>query len=179
MFKSFVTLFSQANIIFYILLLFTLTLFIIEFFVSSSKIVFRIAGIIMCFITIVTRCKLGNSTSTQIFFYIIYIALICYGIYSLTKLIYGYTVRKKSRLTYTIVDGNKIPTKENGSLDYSFLIGKEGEVVSDLRSAGKANIEDNIYDVVSIQDYVYTGSKVIVEKVEGNRIIVRKVDKGE
>lgn len=54
------------------------------------------------------------------------------------------------------------------------LVGKEGEVISDCRPAGRARIDGLKYDVVSAGDYLVTGTAVVVTTVTGNRIVVRK-----
>lgn len=56
------------------------------------------------------------------------------------------------------------------------LLGKTGEVLSDLRPAGRALIEGKKYDVVSGGDYIERGSKIIVSQVNGNRIVVLIAD---
>lgn len=56
------------------------------------------------------------------------------------------------------------------------LLGKTGEVLSDLRPAGRAMIEGKKYDVVSGGDYIESGSKIVVSQVNGNRIVVLKED---
>ncbi len=56
------------------------------------------------------------------------------------------------------------------------LLGKTGEVLSDLRPAGRALIEGKKYDVVSGGDYIESGSKITVSQVSGNRIVVLKPD---
>ena len=47
---------------------------------------------------------------------------------------------------------------------------------SDLRPAGRALIDGKRYDVVSVGDFVATDSTVKVTEINGNRIVVRKVN---
>ena len=56
------------------------------------------------------------------------------------------------------------------------LIGKTGTVINDLRPAGKAIIENIRLDVVSLGDYIEKNAHIIVTSVDGNRIVVKKVE---
>jgi len=55
------------------------------------------------------------------------------------------------------------------------LVGQEGQTVSVLRPAGKANINGRMYDVVSDGPYISAGAAIEVVSVSGNRIVVREV----
>ncbi len=57
---------------------------------------------------------------------------------------------------------------------YRYLVGKEGESVTDLRPAGIVLIEGAKYDVVSEGSLVDKGSRVKVIKASGSRIVVRQ-----
>lgn len=54
-------------------------------------------------------------------------------------------------------------------------LGKCGAVVSPLRPAGIAQIEGERVDVVSEGEFIDTGKTVEVTRVEGNRVVVRRV----
>lgn len=56
------------------------------------------------------------------------------------------------------------------------LIGKTGKVIHSLRPAGRAIINNKSYDVVSEGDYIQKDSSVIVSLVNGNRIVVKKIE---
>ena len=62
--------------------------------------------------------------------------------------------------------------------DYSFLIGKKGKSLSHLRPSGTANIEGNRYDVVTDGEYIEENSDIIVQKIDGTRIIVTLSKRG-
>jgi membrane-bound serine protease (ClpP class) len=55
------------------------------------------------------------------------------------------------------------------------LIGQEGEVLKILRPAGKAAFGERILDVVAEGGFIEAGARIKVVRVEGNRIIVRKI----
>jgi membrane-bound serine protease (ClpP class) len=53
-------------------------------------------------------------------------------------------------------------------------LGKKGTTVSTLRPAGIADIEGERVDVVSDGEFIEPGSEIIVSRVDGNRIVVRR-----
>lgn len=57
-----------------------------------------------------------------------------------------------------------------------YLIGKRGKVIGELRPAGAVFIDNNPIDVVSEGAYIKKGETVEVVAVNGNRVVVRKVD---
>jgi membrane-bound serine protease (ClpP class) len=57
--------------------------------------------------------------------------------------------------------------------DKSWL-GKSGRAVSPLRPAGIADIEGERVDVVSDGDFIELGAEIVVTRVDGNRIVVRR-----
>ncbi len=56
-------------------------------------------------------------------------------------------------------------------------MGLTGTVVTDLRPAGTAVINNRRVDVVSRGEYLDKGTEIIVLEVEGNRVVVKQVDK--
>lgn len=60
------------------------------------------------------------------------------------------------------------------SLHLAVLTGKTGKAVTDLRLSGKVEIENEVYQAVSANEYINSGEPVKVSKVEGNRIVVIK-----
>ena len=63
--------------------------------------------------------------------------------------------------------------------DYRALLGKTGIATSYLRPAGVASIDGRRVDVLTEGDFVPAGTAVTVTRVEGARIFVRPVAKGE
>lgn len=59
-----------------------------------------------------------------------------------------------------------------GTMDYGFLVGKEGVAQCALRPSGNVLIEGKIYDVVSQSEFVEKGTQVVVTQTEGGRIVV-------
>ena len=57
------------------------------------------------------------------------------------------------------------------------FMGLTGTAITDLRPAGTGHINNMRVDVVSRGEYIDKGSKILVSAVEGNRVVVRKVEK--
>ena len=70
-------------------------------------------------------------------------------------------------------DGRTFKASQEG---LSQLAGKEGEAKSDLRPAGFALIEGRRVDVVTEGGMISKGDRVRVVQVEGNRVVVRRVN---
>jgi len=74
-------------------------------------------------------------------------------------------------------------TKESGYVshkrDNSELVGKTGETKGTLRPAGIAEIEEERMNVISEGGFIEPHQRVKVVKVEGNKIIVRKIAREE
>jgi membrane-bound ClpP family serine protease len=60
--------------------------------------------------------------------------------------------------------------------DLQSLIGKTGTIINDLRPAGRAIIENKRFDVISVGDYIEKNDTIIVTSVDGNRIVVKKLE---
>lgn len=56
------------------------------------------------------------------------------------------------------------------------LIGAEGVALTTLRPAGTAEINGKRVDVMTDSEFVQQGSKIIVERVEGIKVVVKKID---
>lgn len=63
---------------------------------------------------------------------------------------------------------------KSGGLTFDHLIGKEGVAVSVLRPSGVALIDGKRIDVTTHGSYIDVQTPVVVDFVEGNRIVVRK-----
>jgi len=80
----------------------------------------------------------------------------------------------KSRLVLHDV-ATQAETPENN--DLSYFVGREGVCHTVLRPAGMADFDGVKLNVVSDGEYISAGSRIIVDRVEGNRILVRAVPK--
>ncbi|MFQ5655495.1 MAG: NfeD family protein, partial [Planctomycetota bacterium] len=68
------------------------------------------------------------------------------------------------------------PIDELGYPAASPLLHRTGSVVNALRPAGKVEIDGDVLDVVAEGDFVEVGFTVEVIQVEGNRVVVRRVE---
>jgi membrane-bound serine protease (ClpP class) len=58
--------------------------------------------------------------------------------------------------------------------DYSHLVGREGEAVTDLRPAGKALVDDQLIDVIALGEPLDRGESIVVVSAHANRVVVRR-----
>lgn len=58
---------------------------------------------------------------------------------------------------------------------YNHLLGLEGVAASTCRPAGIAKIGNERYDVISDGEFIEKDTRIVVRKVEGNKIVVRQV----
>ena len=68
--------------------------------------------------------------------------------------------------------------KESGFIstkDLEFMVGREGTAVTDLRPAGKVNIDDLLLDVVSEGPYILRGKKVKITGVRNSSLVAREI----
>lgn len=60
-------------------------------------------------------------------------------------------------------------------LELEHLQGAEAIAITDLRTAGKIEFEDEIYDAISEGDFIDKGTKVKVIRIDVNTLVVRKI----
>lgn len=66
--------------------------------------------------------------------------------------------------------------QENEDGDLQYFVGRQGVTRTVLRPAGKADFDGVQLNVESDGEFIEAGSRIRVERVEGNRIVVRKQD---
>ena len=59
------------------------------------------------------------------------------------------------------------------------LVGQRGEALTPLRRAGRARFGEQLADVVSEGDFLASGEVVEVLAVEGNRVVVQKIEEAD
>ena len=59
--------------------------------------------------------------------------------------------------------------------DLEYLIGKEGFATTDLRPAGKCNIDGIEFDVRSDGKYIAKGEKIRIVRIQGNTLIIKEI----
>jgi membrane-bound serine protease (ClpP class) len=87
-------------------------------------------------------------------------------------------VRKgyNSKLFKRVILDNMLMSNKGyvSSSDRSDLIGKEGRTLTDHRPSGFSIIEDQKYDTISDEGFISKETEIIVSKVEGSKIIIRR-----
>lgn len=61
------------------------------------------------------------------------------------------------------------------SSDLQYLLGKKGEATTDLRPVGMANFDGVELDVMSESKYLEKGTKLVIDKVKGSKLIVKEL----
>ena len=59
--------------------------------------------------------------------------------------------------------------------DMGYFVGREGVTRTVLRPAGMAEFDGVKLNVVSDGEYIANSARVVVDRVEGNRIVVREI----
>ena len=173
MFKAFITLFSEADWVFFVLLILAIVFSVAELFIPSFGIA-GIGGILMSIGAITERCTHGENTANEILLYMFYITIIIVSVVMLVRFIFVLIRNNRNKVKYAVVDGNKIPLTKDGNLDYSFLVGQEGEVLTDLKPTGKVRFESGTFEATSTKEYLYSGTWVKADRIFNGRIIVKK-----
>lgn len=85
----------------------------------------------------------------------------------------------KGRLSKILVlhEAQKKESGYIGSEDLNYFLGHEGVTLTILRPAGTADFDGIKLDVVSESEFIPKDSNVKIIKVEGRRIVVRKLEK--
>lgn len=77
---------------------------------------------------------------------------------------------------------NKVLSRESEMTNFQALVGKKGTVVEAIPEDGKGyvRIDSEEWSAVSeAESSLAVGQKIVVEKVEGNKVIVKESEKGE
>jgi len=157
MFKAFITLFSEADWLFYVLLVLSVCLLVSELFIPNFSIA-GFAGLILGLATVTERCVHGENTSNEILLYMLYIVGLILASVFLVKFITAMVQKKKVKVKYAVVDGNKVPLTKDGKPNYSFLIGEEGEIIVievPDKELYKKNINEGDWVYIDVRDVIY------------------------
>lgn len=84
----------------------------------------------------------------------------------------------KGRLSKTLILNDSLNKEEGYSSteDLEYFIGKEGKTITVLRPAGTADFDGVKLDVVSEGEFIPSGTRVKIFRVEGRRIVVKKLN---
>ena len=63
-----------------------------------------------------------------------------------------------------------------GSSDLTYLLGKKGTAITDLRPSGAGDFDGVRFDVLSEADYIEKGKALEIVKVNGSKLIVKQAE---
>ncbi|MGM0688458.1 MAG: NfeD family protein [Bacillota bacterium] len=154
-----------------ILFVFGIALMLVEAFMPGFGI-FGVAGLISTLASIILA-----AASVQTGMVMLIIAVVLSAVFSVLAFRY---FSRRGMLRHIIL--SEAETADLGyvaPLDQKNLTGMEGIAVTSLRPSGTAIIDGRRIDVVTGGDFIPVGEKVIVERVEGVRVIVRRHEPNE
>jgi membrane-bound serine protease (ClpP class) len=165
-----------ASIIEIVIFIIGVVLLLVELFVIPGFGIFGILGIICVigslFMGLISDwptvdSSMINSAVIQLAVTFIATAILFYFI---AKFLPKTNIFNSLVLKSEILEKSGYTTEEN----VKEYIGKEGKALTDLRPSGTVDIEGNRVDVVTEGGFIKIGSKVVVIKEEGSKVVVRK-----
>ncbi len=105
-------------------------------------------------------------------------ALVLALIATIVIFILGLRLMSRYNMWYKLTLQNKQDSKEGyvaPAPELSLFTGKEGVALTPLRPAGSAEVEGQRLDVVTEGEFIRSGMRIRVIKVEGTRIVVKEI----
>ncbi len=166
-----------ASIIEIIIFIVGVILLLVEIFVIPGFGIFGILGIIFMigglFLGLISDFPLvdSNMLAGAVIQLASSFVIAAFVIYLLTKFL------PKSKTFGNLILQTNINQRSGytSNIDLEHLLNKKGKAITVLRPSGIAIIEDKRYDVVTEGDYINKGTKIMVTKIEGSKIVVKKV----
>lgn len=151
-----------------ILFVFGIALMLVEAFMPGFG-VFGVAGMISTLVSIVLA-----AVSVQTGMIMLLVSFLLAGVFSFFA--FRYFANRGALRHIILSEEERADLGYVAPLNQTALVGLEGEALTTLRPSGAARIDGRRVDVVSDGAYIAAGEKVVVDRVEGVRVIVRKVD---
>lgn len=139
---------------------------IVEVFIPSLGLV-GITGLYLIFNALGAVTKIENPYTYIILSIIIAMIL---GIFVIKYFMSKKTTKKL--VLDTKILGTSVDEKKQE--EDSKLLGLEGKVIKPLRPSGLALINGKTYDVMSNGEFIAVGEKIVVDKLDGNKIYCRR-----
>lgn len=171
-FNQFGLLFSNMEWYVIVCVVVGLVLLFVEMFQPGFG-VFGITGFVLVALSVILRAifhRPDDDVLMQVFQFLLFYLIIVGGAFILFLV-----ANKKKWLKKTPFMQEETavsPEYSDGTLDFTFLIGKNGRTVTDLRPVGKAEIEGKVYDVVAENFFIAERSDITVVATEGSKIQV-------
>lgn len=125
-----------------------------------SGTIFAIAGIYLA----------GKNSTERIIFGIITIVIVAVLLVLSIMVFNSKNIKSPIKLE-TDLNGKNLFIEEK---DMEYLVGKEGEALTDLRPLGKGEFDGVKFDVVSDNYFIKKGTKLVISKIDNNKIIVKE-----
>ena len=134
---------------------------------------FGITGSVLVIVGIVIRVYNhgGGNPIIQLFILLAVVMLVLVAAF--TCMVFSMKRGYLSRTGFVNKDTAVSVGRTAGTADYDGLVGKEGVTLCALRPAGSVKIDDKVYDVVSNAMFIAKDCKVVVDYVEGGKIVVK------
>ena len=161
--------FILANLPAILCLLAGFTLVVVEMFIPGFGLP-GISGIILLVVGVVLKAR---SPLEALIIAAAIILLLCIA---LSIALRSAARGRLSRSSLILSDVSKGDASEVSEGDLMFFIGKNGRTTCALRPSGIAEIDGVKLNVVSDGEFIDDNIPVRVERVEGNRIVVRRLD---
>lgn len=162
--------FTHMHVVGVIFLVIAMVLFILELVLAG----FGACGIASCFcfiVAFVVRFIQGATTLQAI----VMIVVMVVAVVSVAM----FTIKSKREGTFYNSLINKDTSIPEDYSDpegvYGYLVGQEGELLTQCKPVGKARIDDATYVVYATSGYITRGATVKVTSVEGDNIFVERV----
>lgn len=150
-----------SQYMFVFVLVVALTLIVMEIFVPS----FGLLGVAGIYLLLNALKAIPNIQSVYVYIFISLIISLVLSI-GLIKLM----MSKRASSKFVLHEQGK---RDPSSISED-LLGQEGLVEKALRPSGEAIIAGEHYDVISYGEFIGKGEKIIVIKIEGNKIYCRR-----
>lgn len=151
-----------------ILFVFGVALMLVEAFMPGFG-VFGIAGLISTLASIVLA-----AISVQTGMVMLLISIILAGVFSVFA--FRYFAGRGALRHIILSDEERADLGYVAPPDQKNLVGLKGTALTALRPSGAAVIDGKRIDVVSDGDYIPSGQALIVDRVEGVKVVVRRTD---
>ncbi len=149
-----------------IMFVFGIALMLVEAFMPGFGI-FGVSGLIATILSIVLA-----ASEVIMGMYMLLASLVLAGVFSVFA--FRYFSRRGALRHIILGEEEKSALGYVAPLDQRELTGRKGIAVTSLRPSGAAEIEGKRIDVVSEGSYIEDGTAIIVDRVEGARVIVRR-----
>ena len=152
-----------------VLFVFGIALMLVEAFMPGFG-VFGVSGLISTLVSIVLA-----AVSVQTGMVMLLVSFLLAGVFSFFS--FRFFANRGALRHIILSEEERVELGYTAPLDQQNLIGLEGVALTTLRPSGAAEIEGRRIDVVSDGAYIPAGEKLIVDRVEGARVIVRRMNK--